>query len=89
LSEVPSSSGLGLGPDEVGQKGLKLLHLWCHSQKIQNPKPKNFFIADSKICQVFWGFEQLSSAYGAGVILAQRHVQTAGFRLKTCWKPRC
>jgi len=26
------SSDLGLGPDEVGQKGLKQLHLWCHSK---------------------------------------------------------
>jgi len=32
------SSGLGLEPDEVGQTGLKLLHLWCHSQKTQNQK---------------------------------------------------
>ena len=31
------SRGLGLGPDEVGQNGLKVLRLWCHSQKIQNP----------------------------------------------------
>jgi len=21
----------------------KLLHLWCHSQKIRNPQPKTFF----------------------------------------------
>jgi len=27
------SRGLGPGPYEVGQKGLKLLHLWCHLQK--------------------------------------------------------
>ena len=33
---------LGPRPDEVGQRGLKLLHLWHHSQKIQNPKPKDF-----------------------------------------------
>jgi len=32
------SSGLGLRPDEMGQKGLKQLHLWCHSQKTQNEK---------------------------------------------------
>jgi len=29
------SRGLGLGPDEMGQKGLKLLHLWRHSQTTQ------------------------------------------------------
>jgi len=78
LSEILPSSSLGLGPDELGQKGLKLLDLRCHSQKIQNPKPKNFvFIADSKTCQVFWGFEQLSSAYIARDIPAQTHAN--------CW----
>ena len=35
LSEILQFSGVGLGPDDVG---LKLLHLWRHSQKIQNPK---------------------------------------------------
>ena len=54
FSEIPKSSRLGLGPDEVGQSGLKVLHLWRHSQKIQNPKHKNFFfIANYKTCQVF------------------------------------
>jgi len=33
LSEILPSSGLGLGPDEVGQKGWKRLHLWRRSQK--------------------------------------------------------
>jgi len=33
LIEILPSRGLGLGPDEVGQKGLKQHHLWCHSQK--------------------------------------------------------
>ena len=32
------SSGLSLVPDEVGQKGLKQLHLWGHLHK--NPKSK-------------------------------------------------
>jgi len=58
LREVLPSSGLGLGPDEVGQKGQNYSTLWCHSQKFQNPKPKKFFFnVDSKNCQVFWGFE--------------------------------
>jgi len=29
------SSGLGSGPAEVGQGGLKVLYLWRHSQKIR------------------------------------------------------
>ena len=44
LSEILPSSGLGPGPDEVGEKHLKLLHLWRHSQKVQNQKFS--FIAD-------------------------------------------
>jgi len=28
---------LSPGPGEVGQGGLKVLHLWCHSQKICTP----------------------------------------------------
>jgi len=32
LSEILPSSSLGLRPDEVGQKGLKQLHLWHYSQ---------------------------------------------------------
>jgi len=30
----------GPGP---GEGGLKLLHLWCHSQNTRIPQPKNFF----------------------------------------------
>jgi len=67
LNEILISSGLGLVPDEVGQEGLKLLHLWCHSRKIQNQK-LFLFIADTKTCWVFWVFEQLSSTYGARVM---------------------
>jgi len=48
LNEILPSSSMGLGPDEVGQKGLKLLHLGCHSQKNENQK--FLFIADSKTC---------------------------------------
>ena len=44
LSEILPSSGLGPGPDELGKKHLKLLHLWRHSQEVQNQK--FFFIAD-------------------------------------------
>ena len=41
LSEALPSSSLDLGPDGMGQIGLKLLHLWRHSQK--NWNPPNFF----------------------------------------------
>ena len=54
LSEILPSSGLGL--DEVGQKGLNLLHL-CHSQKNDTQNQKIFFHCRCKDLQVFWGFE--------------------------------
>jgi len=38
LSEILPPSGLGPGADEVGKKHQKLLHLWRHSQKVQNQK---------------------------------------------------
>ena len=41
FSKTLPSNGLGPGPGKVGQGGLKVLHLWRHSQKI--PKQKNFF----------------------------------------------
>jgi len=48
----------------------------------KNPKlktEKEFFIANYKICWVFWAFEQLSSAFGTGVMPAQSHVPTGCF----------
>jgi len=46
----------------------------------KNSKPKNVtFIADVKTCQIFWGFEQLSSTIISRYIPMQKHVQTAGF----------
>jgi len=42
-SEILPSSGLGPGLDEVGQSGLKIRHLWHHSQKIWSIKTKHFF----------------------------------------------
>jgi len=50
-SEMLPSKGLGPGPDEVGQRGLKVVHLWGHSQKIW------FSLQTQKTCWVLWGFE--------------------------------
>jgi len=72
--EILPSNGLGSGPREVGQGGVKVLYLWRHSQKISTPNQKCFFIANYKTCQVFWEFEQLSSAFGSGVMLASSHI---------------
>ena len=43
FSKILPSNGLGPGTGEVGQGGLKFLHLWRHSQKIRIPQPKNVF----------------------------------------------
>ena len=43
FSEILPSNGLGPGPGEVSQVGLKVLHLWRQSQKIHTPQPKIFF----------------------------------------------
>ena len=84
LSEKLPSNGLGPGPGEVGQDGLKVLHLWCHSQKICNPQPKKnfFFVTNYKTSLVFWAFEQLSTTFGARVTLVQSHVRCGCFGSK-------
>jgi len=48
----------------------------------QNQK-KIFSLQTRRLAKSFRGIEQLSSAFGAGGIPTQRHVQTAGFRQKT------
>jgi len=37
------SNGLSPGPGEVGQGGLKFLHVWRHSEKIRTPNQNIFF----------------------------------------------
>jgi len=68
LAKYHTSIGLGLGPDEVGQKGIKQLHLWRHSQKLWKAKPKIFFFIADSTCPVFWRFEQLSNAFSRGAM---------------------
>jgi len=41
--EILPPNGWRPGPGKVGQCGLKVLHLWHHSQKIRTPKQKIFF----------------------------------------------
>ena len=71
LSEILPFSGLDLGQVTWAKMATNLLHLWRHSQKTWNPKPTSFFIANSKTCRIFWGFEQLSGAIGGGVVELQ------------------
>jgi len=43
FSEILPSNSLSPGPGKVGRGGLKVFHLWRHSQKIHTPT-KKFFI---------------------------------------------
>jgi len=43
FSEIRWPSGWALGHVTWGKMARKLLHLWCHSQKICNPNQKIFF----------------------------------------------
>jgi len=59
LSEILPSNSLGPGPDEVGLKGLKLLHLRHHSQQIQDSKPKNIFsLLTQRLAESFEGLNR-------------------------------
>ena len=54
FSEILPSNGLGPGPDDVGQKGLILLHLRRHSQKITSP-PNFFSLETTRLAELFEG----------------------------------
>jgi len=41
--------------------------------------------AEEKICRVFEGFEQLSSAIGGGAMVLVRQPKIVGFRPKSRW----
>ena len=59
---------------------LKLLHLWCQSQKIRTPQRNNFFW--SALYYTGWSvsvLEQLSSAIGGGARALVREPKTAVF----------
>jgi len=66
----------------VGQKVLKQLYLWCHSQKNWNQQPKIFFSVQTPrlptTCRIFWGFKQISSTNIGGDIPIQTHAKLVG-----------
>jgi len=84
FGEILPSNSLSPGPGEVGQGGLNVLYLWCHSQKICTPQPKNIFSnASYKTCRVFWAFDQVGSTYQTREIPAQSHVHFGVFFSKS------
>jgi len=58
---------------------LKLLHLWCHSQKTRTPRQKFFSSAIYLTGQSVWAIEQLSSTIGGGARALVRQPKTAVF----------
>jgi len=96
ISKILPSNSLGPGPGEVGQGGLKVIHLWHHSQKIRNPQPKNVFsLQTTRLAE----FEPLNSSLPLSapelrsrkatcdlVVLAWKCSKCAGReRVKTFW----
>jgi len=79
LTEILPSSGWALGKVTWAKVVKNLPHLWRHSQKNGKPKPKIFFIAESKTYRVFRGFEQLSSTIGWGAMQLVRLLKYARF----------
>jgi len=45
FSDILWPSGWALGQVTWATMAQKLLHLWCHSQKIRKPQPKKFFLS--------------------------------------------
>jgi len=43
FSKILWPSGWALAQATWTKMAQKLLHLWCHSQKVRNPQPKIFF----------------------------------------------
>jgi len=43
FSEILPPNDWSLGPGKVGQGSLKVLHLWCHSQRTRTAQAKKFF----------------------------------------------
>jgi len=78
--EILPPNGWRSGPGKLGQGGLKVLHLWRHSQKNRTPQAKKFFSsADEKTCCVFWDIYWVCRAYWTGEIPAQSHVRLGFF----------
>jgi len=64
LSEILPSSSLDLGPDEVGQKGLKTTPLMTSLIKIRYPKPTIFLLLTRRLVE---SFEDLNSSLAQSV----------------------
>jgi len=65
LSETLWPSGWALDQATWAKMTPKLLHLWCHSQKIHNPLPQNFFWVQST--RLANPFEPLNSSLAQSV----------------------
>jgi len=96
LSKILLSSGWALGQATWDKMAKNLTSLMPSLTKYLKPKTKKFFfIAGLKTCQIFWGFEQLSSTISRGGMSLLSQVKLFDFRLISkheCvvpWQPRC
>jgi len=79
FSEILPSNSLGPGPGKWAKVAWKS-STYDVTHKNQQPLTKNiFFIAKCKTCQVFWAFQQLSTAFSTRVTLTQSHVRSSCF----------
>ena len=79
FSEILPPNGWRPGPGKVGQDGLKVFHLWRHSQKTRTPQAKNFFDSNLLDWPIRLSREQLSSAIGRGARALVRQPKIAVF----------
>ena len=58
------------GPGKVGQSGLKVLHLWRHSQPTRTPQEKNFFrVQSTRLAACFQSFAESLEQTGAEIFI--------------------
>jgi len=88
FSEILSSKGVGPGPGEVGQGGVNVFHLWCHSKNLQSPTKKYFFKCRLKTC-IFSALEQLSTIFSVRATRMQSHVWSSCFGARILETGRC
>jgi len=81
---------MGAETDEMGQKSVKLLHLRHHSQKIRNPKPKNFFsLQTQRLAESFNGLNSFLALLLPEVCPCKNTCKMLFFRLNHYQLQRC
>jgi len=70
FSKILSPNSWHPGPGKVGQGGLKVFHLWRHSQKNYTPQAKNFFwVQTRRLAASFDASTRFVTCTGAEIFL--------------------